>query len=162
MTEFATAGARAPAGSTAYERSSRTLNLLLKGNVVARLDRDIELVAAGAGVEGISADTERAALISEALELSVYLAFYDRRNFPEFPAGGSFLGPEQYFAMGDNRYNSLDFRYGESYVQRVLDPADPASIRYSSDLAPFALEKRFIDGYALLRLWPLSRIGLIR
>ena len=36
---------------------------------------------------------------------------YDQRNFPEFPAGISYLGPREYFAMGDNRYNSTDFRY---------------------------------------------------
>jgi signal peptidase I len=160
--EFATAGAKGTAGPTAYQMGSRSLNLLMKGNLLARVDRDIELIAAGAGMEEIGRDTELAGLAVRARELSNYLRFYDMRNFPEFPAGDAFLGPGQYFAMGDNRYNSLDFRYSGPYAERALDAADPASIRYASNLAPFALEKQFIDGYALIRIWPISRIGIIR
>ena len=162
LEEFATAGAKAAAGPTAYEKGSRALNLLLKGNLLARVDRDIELIASGAGIDDIGTDPARAALINEARELSLYLRVYDMRNFPEFPAGDAFLGTDEYFAMGDNRYNSLDFRYSETYGTRALDAADPASIRYASNLAPFALEKRFIDGFALIRIWPISRIGIIR
>jgi signal peptidase I len=162
LEEFATAGAAASAGPTAYEKGSRALNLLMKTNLLARVFRDVELIASGAGIDDIGADPARAALINEARGLYDYLRFYDMRNFPEFPAGESFLGPDQYFAMGDNRYNSLDFRYSGTYGDRALDAADPASIRYASNLAPFALEKGFIDGYALIRVWPISRIGIIR
>ena len=87
--------------------------------------------------------------------------FYDERNFPEFP-GAAFLGPDQYFAMGDNRYNSLDFRFSEQYQVRALDSSDSSSIQYSSLLAPFPLDMRFIEGYAVFRVWPFSRWGVIR
>jgi hypothetical protein len=127
------------------------------------MDRDVVLLAGGASLEAMAADPRRVALIQDARELALYLErFYDERNFPEFPSGGAFLGPDQYFAMGDNRYNSLDFRFSEGYRLRALDASDSSSILYSSLLAPFPLERRYIEGYAVLRVWPLSRLGVIR
>ena len=64
--------------------------------------------------------------------------------------------------MGDNRYNSLDFRFQERTETRALDAADASSVLYRSILAPFALEKKFIEGKASFILWPPSRIGRIR
>jgi hypothetical protein len=64
--------------------------------------------------------------------------------------------------MGDNRYNSLDFRFGTSQAQRPIDAADPSSVVYASALAPFALDRKYIEGYALFRVWPPSRMGAIR
>ncbi len=162
LEELATAGAKASAGSNAYERGSRCFNLLLKSNLLDRVERDVDLIALGAGLDQIESDARRQTLVEEARELNFCLRVYDMRNFPEFPAGNAFLGPEEYFGMGDNRYNSHDFRYADVYRKRALDPADPASIRYQSNLGPFALEKDFIDGYAVVRFWPPSRIGLIR
>jgi signal peptidase I len=145
----------------AYEKGSRALNLLLKRNLVARTVRDLELLATGASYEAMVADPRLATLNSESLGLRTYLAYYDARNFPAFPAGG-YLGPQQYFAMGDNRYDSLDFRFQEGLSTRSLDAADPSSIRYRSQLAPFALEKKFIEGKAVFILWPFNRLGGIR
>lgn len=165
LKEFATAGAEAVPGPTAYQRTARVLNLFVKQNVMARLDRDIALIEDKAGIEGIWTDPERIDLLKEADELRYYLDpyIYDWRNFPEFPADDEFLGPDQYFAMGDNRYNSIDCRmWDEKPHERVLDQADPTSVRYMSYIEPFALEKRFIDGYAVIRVWPFSRFGLIR
>jgi hypothetical protein len=65
--------------------------------------------------------------------------------------------------MGDNRYNSLDFRYRTgNFTIKPLDPSDPASVLYYSNIDPFALDLRFIEGYALFRIWPPSRVGAIR
>jgi hypothetical protein len=153
----------AKAGSTAYARGSRALNLLIKVNLLARVDRDTALIASGASLETIAADPQHASLVKEARELLVYLnGFYDMRNFPEFPPGASFLGRDQYFAMGDNRGNSMDFRFSSASALRALDASDRASVLYPSAIAPFALERRYIESYALFRLWPLSRMGLIR
>jgi hypothetical protein len=161
--EYVTAGASATPPHTAYARGSHNLDLLIKANLLQRMERDVTLVSGGASLETIAADRRRAGLIEDARELSLYLErFYDERNFPEFPAGGAFLGPDQYFAMGDNRYNSLDFRFSEGYRLRALDPSDSSSILYSSLLAPFPLERRYIEGYAVLRVWPFSRMGVIR
>jgi signal peptidase I len=161
--EYVTAGATGKPAADSYARGSHNLNLLIKANLLQRLDRDITLLSGGASLETIAADPRRVRLIQDARELATYLErFYDERNFPVFPSGGAFLGPDQYFAMGDNRYNSLDFRFSEEYGLRALDPSDSSSIVYSSLLAPFPLELKFIEGYAVFRVWPFSRWGVIR
>jgi signal peptidase I len=162
LAEFVTSGLSAPVGPTAYERGTRALSLLIKDNLISRVDLDIALISAGADYLKLSRDLRRVVLNTDAEDLADYLGRYDERNFAEFPAGDAFLGPDEYFAMGDNRYNSLDFRFSEDSRVRALDPADPVSVLYSSRLAPFPLEKRFIEGYAVFRVWPLSRMGAIR
>jgi len=152
------------AADDAYGRGSRALGLLVKLNLARRIERDLELLESGAGLAAFEPDPRRAALSAEARELYVYLyGYYDARNFPEFPAGEAYLGPAQYFAMGDNRYNSLDFRFFEQQARsRALDPGDPASVQYPSILSPFPLDLKFIEGYAIFRAWPPSRVGLIK
>ena len=161
--EYAAAAASGKPSASAYARGSHNLDLLIKTNLLLRIDRDITLIADGASLDAIIADAQRSGLIQDARELAAYLErFYDERNFPEFPAGNAFLAPGQYFAMGDNRYNSLDFRFSERPELRALDPADPTSVMYQSLLAPFPLELKFIEGYAVFRVWPLTRMGVIR
>ena len=64
--------------------------------------------------------------------------------------------------MGDNRYNSTDFRYLSDEVSlKPFDPEDPASAAYYSNIHPFALDLKFIEGYALFRVWPPSRAGAL-
>ena len=161
--EYVTGAADGKPSPDAYARGSHNLDLLIKANLLQRMNRDIVLVSGGASLERVGADPQRVRLVQDARELAMYLErYYDERNFPEFPSGDGFLGPDQYFAMGDNRYNSLDFRFSEEYGIRALDPSDPSSILYSSLLAPFPLEMRFIEGYAVFRVWPFSRWGVIR
>ena len=154
--------AETPAAN-AYEKGSRVLNLLIKLNLLRRMERDLILITDGSGFEELGSDAERTKLLTEARELYLYIqGFYDSRNFPEFPEGAGFLAPDEYFAMGDNRYNSLDFRFEEKPGIRALDPEDPTSTLYTSILKPFPLKLKFIEGHALFRLWPLSRMGRIR
>ena len=168
LAEYAAAPSSRLPVANSYERGGRALNLLIKDGLLKRAARDAELIAAGASFDAIRGDSALAALSKEGVELNYYLngkngGLYDQRNFPEFPAGGEYLGKGQYFAMGDNRYNSTDFRYrNEGYSIKSLDPADPASVAYYSNVDPFALDLRFIEGYALFRLWPPSRVGAIR
>jgi len=168
LTDYAAcAGASVPAAD-GYSRGGRILNLLIKDNFLKRAAREAELIAAGASFEELAKDAVASALNKEGGELDYYLngqyaGLYDERNFPAFPAGDAYLGSDQYFAMGDNRYNSLDFRYKTgNFSEKPLDPADPTSVLYYSNIDPFALDRRFIEGYALFRIWPPSRIGAIR
>lgn len=157
----AQAAAALPA-ATAYDSGSRALNLLVKRNLLGRVERDLELLASSPSFDLLTKDEGRTRLLREAQELDVYLLeYYDARNFPEFPSGAAYLGPSEYFAMGDNRYNSLDFRFSERIGTRDLDAGDKASVRYRSRLEPFALDREFIEGRALFILWPFSRLGAI-
>ncbi len=147
----------------AYTRGTRVFDLLIKANLLARIERDMQLISSGATIEDFLADKTRSGLEAEAGDFLNYLRLYDFRNFPEFPSGNRFLGRNQYFAMGDNRYNSLDFRFKDERPGiRSLDGSDLTSILYVSNLEPFALDRRFIEGYAMFRIWPPSRIGPIR
>jgi signal peptidase I len=160
-------GSSMPA-TDAYARGGHVLNLLIKDNILRRAAREAELVASGATFDAFSGDAVLAALNKEGGELDYYVngqyaGLYDERNIPVFPAGDAYLGSQQYFAMGDNRYNSLDFRYRTgNFTIKPLDPSDPASVLYYSNIDPFALDLRFIEGYALFRIWPPSRVGAIR
>jgi signal peptidase I len=168
VAEYAACPAASVAPSDAYVRGGRVLNLLIKDNILARVAREAELVAAGESFDILSKDAVLGALTKAGSELDYYLngpyaGLYDSRNFPQFPAGDEYLGDRQYFAMGDNRYNSLDFRYRTGgFSVKSLDAADPCSVLYYSNVDPFALDLRYIEGYAVFRIWPPSRIGAIR
>jgi signal peptidase I len=168
LTDYAACPDARSAVPNDYERNGRALSLLIKDNLMRRAAREAELIASGADIASMSRDASLVALSKEGGELDYYVngqyaGLYDERNFPEFPGGDEYLGPKQYFAMGDNRYNSLDFRYKTGdFSIKSLDPADPASVRYYSNIDPFALDLRFIEGYALFRIWPPSRLGAIR
>jgi signal peptidase I len=168
LVDYAAAAAAAIPAPDAYVRGGRILNLLVKDNILKRAAREAQLVAEGASFDQLYGDPALTALDKDGGELDFYLngqyyGLYDERNFPVFPAGDDYLGAQQYFAMGDNRYNSLDFRYrtGDA-APKSLDPADPTSIRYYSNIDPFALDLRYIEGFALFRIWPPSRLGAIR
>jgi signal peptidase I len=147
----------------AYSKGARALNLIIKANLLGRIDRDLELIAQGSRIEAFGADPKRTGLLADARELYLYLqGFYDARNFPEFPSGTAYLARDEYFAMGDNRYNSLDFRFDDNQGLRALDPDDPVAVQYVSMLKPFPLKLQFIEGHAIFRVWPLSRMGRIK
>jgi signal peptidase I len=168
LADYAACPAAAVPPSDAYVRGGRALNLIVKDNLLRRAAREAELIAAGSGFDVLSKDKSLATLTKEGTELDYYVngqyaGMYDSRNFPPFPAGDEYLGSQQYFAMGDNRYNSLDFRFKTgNFSIKPLDQADPCSIEYFSNIDPFALDLRFIEGYALFRIWPPSRAGAIR
>jgi signal peptidase I len=167
LAEYAACPAALSKASNDYERGGRVLDLEIKDSLLALAALDAKLVASGLSIDDLTNDKGRAAKASTMKDLDYYVngqygGLYDLRNFPPFPSDG-YLGPRQYFAMGDNRYNSTDFRFrtGE-YSSRPLDAADPASVHYLSNVDPFALDLRFIEGYALFKVWPPGRTGAIR
>ena len=75
--------------------------------------------------------------------------FFDARNFAPFPENG-LLPKGEYFFMGDNRYNSLDCRHWSMMSEdKLLYGKDPYSLRYSSNLHPFSINKDRIRAIAV-------------
>lgn len=128
-----------------YSGSTAAANLLFKLKFLRALEAYIGTIGGGPG-EGLQ---------DAIMELYEYTALYihsyfDPRNFAPFPEDGV-LPEDQYFFLGDNRYNSFDSRHWQS-GRRIapLDAADPYSLRYGSMVQPFSMGSKYIRGKALL------------
>ena len=115
-------------------------------------------------VSGVNSDTQMLSITREIFEFFIYIRFYDYRNFPEFPVGeNSYIPGDSYFLMGDNRYNSMDFRYlQDGYYFKKIYTTDSFSFIYRSQMNPHLLKEEKILGIVVGRLWPPDRFGLIR
>ena len=148
-----------------FKESSKKLNLIFKVQQVRRLQLFADFVQERATPAEISSSVDFASAQQDAEELFRYLTeFYDNRNFPPVPEErDAYIPRGSYFLMGDNRYNSLDFRH--SHTGRSLsslDKDDRVSIMYFSLLDPYLLESKNILGKAVATFWPPGRIGLTR
>ncbi len=81
--------------------------------------------------------------------------FYENRNFAPFPGDNAYLPKDQYFFMGDNRYNSFDCRNwtDKGASTKPLFAADPYSLRYLSKLSLFGIKKNYLKGKALFSVF---------
>lgn len=100
--------------------------------------------------------TEDERLLSEFL--NYILRYYDFRNLPPFPSD-SLIEEDNYFVMGDNRYNSLDLRHGLHSQNRFFIADDSMTFVYKSYLSPMTIDEKWIEGFVAFRLFPLNRIG---
>lgn len=95
-------------------------------------------------------------LLSEFL--NYILRYYDFRNLPPFPSD-TLIKEDNYFVMGDNRYNSLDLRHGLRSEDRFFVEDNSETFVHKSYLNPMTIEEKWIEGFVIFRLFPLNRIG---
>ncbi|MBN2655624.1 MAG: signal peptidase I [Spirochaetales bacterium] len=112
---------------------------------------------------GLPTDTAEAELEEDEILLGEFLnyilRYYDFRNLPPFPEKG-LIEEDNYFVMGDNRYNSLDLRHGLNKEDRFFTGDEENSFVYKSYLNPVTIDERWIEGFVVFRLFPLGRIGI--
>ncbi len=146
--------------SDPYIESTKKVNLLYKIDQTNRLAAYSESILKKLPLNSIAG--ERLSMRQQDDQLIDYIHFYDSRNFPVTPAGdGTYIPEGSFFLMGDNRYNSLDFRFSDDPSrQKSLDPDDPFSIQYRSNLEPHLLDDDYILGKAVMTFWPLNRFRL--
>jgi signal peptidase I len=152
----------APAAADAYARNGRAANLLLKRQQAERVLALLRIAAAADEARESAVAAYRTSL-SEGTELRTWTAIYDFRNFPPFPENGT-IPENEYFFMGDNRYNSVDCRFHADQSSRPLafDAADPASSVRFSMLGQRLIGGEYVLGRSIFRLFPFTRIGTVK
>lgn len=157
--DFMTGWIDLPARGNLYDERSFDINLLMKMAFGRLVVRNAELFAANSTADQFVADGTRKSILMEADNYRFYMSVHDQRNMGEFPAGDAYIPANCYFMMGDNRFNSLDMRHSYDMRLAPVDPADPYSFVYRSNLAPQYVPVEKILGTASFRFWPLSRAG---
>lgn len=152
-------------GNNLYDDSNFRLNIMVKlifGNLIVR---DAELIQSGVLLSHIMRDPTRLSFIREAENIFMYVSLLDLRNMPIFPANDAegnavYIPEDNFFLMGDNRFNSLDMRH--SYDQKLIPITkyDDYSVTYYSNISPQYVSADEILGTASLRFWPLNRFGV--
>ena len=151
-----------------YSESNFRLNVMTKmyyGELIARC---VYLFRNNNSEAAIDGDYVINDLIEEVQILDWYIrGLLDSRNMPVFPANDSngqpqYIPEDSFFMMGDNRFNSLDFRHSAEEFEAVLTTEDPHSVTYTSLMDPHYVNKRLIIGKPTYRFSPASRRGTVQ
>lgn len=144
-----------------YEIRNAQLSVLIKKTFAKLILRNLELFRSNVSDEVFYNDAKRIELLSEAEKFLLYTQLSNGRNMNEFPKDG-FLQNDEYFLMGDNRFNSLDLRHSSTPKNVPLDTYDEKSILVSSNVFPMPLEGKNILGIASFIFWPPSRAKIVK
>ena len=151
-----------------YSESNFRLNVMTKmyyGELVARC---VQLYRSNSAVDSFADDYVIADLLEEVQILDWYIrGLLDSRNMPVFPANNSngeaqYIPEDSFFMMGDNRFNSLDFRHSADEFEAALTNEDSLSVTYMSQMDPHYVNQRLIIGKPTYRFSPASRRGLVQ
>ena len=151
-----------------YEESNFRLNVMTKMLYGELIVRGASVVRGGSSNGTFDSDSVIAGYLEEAQILDWYVRLLlDSRNMPVFPANDAdgtpnYIPKNCYFMMGDNRFNSLDFRHSAQPFETVLCKDDKLSVTYNSQMDPHYVDTKLIIGKPVYRFWPLTRRGSVQ
>ncbi len=88
---------------------------------------------------------------------------FDEANFPEYPAeAGNYIPEDEFFVLGDNRYDSLDSRLGGDYVFFSVDPLDQGDFACTAGESwePHTIPLNLVHGRLRILLFPFGRMKI--
>ncbi len=151
-----------------YSESNFRLNVMTKMLYGELIVRAAYIMRNNTSLSSFESDQVIAELMEQVQILDWYVrALLDSRNMPVFPANladgtPQYIPENCYFMMGDNRFNSLDFRHSDKDTEKALTQDDSMSVTYSSMMDPHYVDRKLIIGKPIYRFWPLTRRGTIQ
>ncbi|MGI5173683.1 signal peptidase I [Treponema sp. OMZ 840] len=153
-------------GGDIYSDAMFRQNLVIKLNFGRLAVRTAELIRQGVSASEQNRDPERLRLLNDFQNAVFYLvSINDMRNMPVFPANTaegepSYIPPNNFFMMGDNRFNSLDMRHLLESRKVPLTAFDSHTLYYDSNMQPQYVPQKNILGTPILRFFPPKRFGV--
>jgi len=147
----------ASAGPELYFQQTLKTDLYLKSFILDILDTFIQALDSAVSDEtkqSLAQQQSDLILDWQSHVLPYIINYFDFRNLEPFPEQGR-LKEDEFFAMGDNRYNSLDSRhYSTTPFEKHLVKNNPYSFAYTGRNNPFIFHSSDILGIPLFRIWP--------